>query len=74
MAVKEFRIWSDNAVRFVPRRITAEEDHQLVNIALQQQPVKQTLEVSNLLLARAAEEPDRPFLPTLWVKEELSAS
>lgn len=68
----EFRTWTDNAIRYVPYVPSPEEDQALIDIALKQQPVKQTLQYSQLLLNRAADQPDRLFLPLVWVVEELN--
>lgn len=64
-------IWTNVATRYVAYTPDAEEDLALIHLAIEAQGVELTLEVARLLLERAPLDPDRCFLPTKWVGEEL---
>lgn len=74
MATRTLELWTDSAVKFVEVGVPAGEEIPLVEAAIEQQGDAKTVEIAKLLLEQAGREPDRLFLPTVWVEEEVKAS
>ena len=67
-------LWTDCAVKYIPLdQVSQEDEVALVQAALAHQGAKLNVEIAQQILMEDGQSLDRPFLPTLWVQEEIKA-
>lgn len=72
MATARIYLQTEYGIRYAPPSpLTAQEEMEMVEAVLRQQGPEVTLRIARLLISRRAVSPNRPFLPVVWVEEEV---